>query len=304
MSHDVSDRTELPVHVPHADVPCPGPRTYNGRTFSPLEMASAARGSDAWLAAVHGQPVPAAGERAGETPTTAAEQLAAAARRVLESSGDSLPALRELDGALVAYEAAKAACGVYEVTLAGFDGGTDATDDRVLWIEAPNEQLILAHLPAGSRVQRMDFAPPAEDVDHVLPADAAKLREHVARVVRSAGGDVPVLYTAETFAVANTGETGWSIKLGDDTVADVYGDEDAARRIAASLNACKELCVGSLERGGIAQMIRGANAVIHSVHSNNRQELEQLVDGLHEDVTDLVLPDVVANEDEPEGMRP
>lgn len=304
MINDVSDRTEMPVHVPHADVPIPGPRAYNGRTFSPLEMATASRGSDAWLAAVHGQPVPSAAERAHEAQSTALERLAAAARAVLESSGDSLSALRELDGALQAYEVVQSSRSVYEVTLPGFDGGSDATDDCVLWVESPDEGLIIANLPAGSRVERMEVAPPASDVDHVLPVDATKLREHVAQVARSAGGDVPVLYTAETFGVANTGETGWSIKLGDDTVADVYGGADAARRIAASLNACKELCVGSLERGGIGQMIRSANAVIHSVYSNNRQDLDQLVDGLHEDVTDLVLPDVDANEDEPEGMRP
>lgn len=34
-----------------------GARHYNGRTFSALEMASAERGTPAWLAAVHGKPV-------------------------------------------------------------------------------------------------------------------------------------------------------------------------------------------------------------------------------------------------------
>ncbi len=44
------------------------------------------------------------------------------------------------------------------------------------------------------------------------------------------------IYTAETFGVINTGEHGWSVKSGDDTICDVYAGEQAARHIAALLN--------------------------------------------------------------------
>lgn len=46
------------------------------------------------------------------------------------------------------------------------------------------------------------------------------------------------MYTAETYCVVNSGETGWCVKLGDDTVCDVYGadNKEMAERIADFLN--------------------------------------------------------------------
>jgi len=35
---------------------------------------------------------------------------------------------------------------VYEVTLEGFDGGTDETDHLILWITAPNVKRVFAFL--------------------------------------------------------------------------------------------------------------------------------------------------------------
>lgn len=32
---------------------------------------------------------------------------------------------------------------IFEVTAHGFDGGSDLTDDRVFWVEAPNKQVVL-----------------------------------------------------------------------------------------------------------------------------------------------------------------
>jgi hypothetical protein len=47
-----------------------------------------------------------------------------------------------------------------------------------------------------------------------------------------------IRYTAETYCVLNTGETGWCVKLGDDTICDVYGPEaeEQASLIARLLN--------------------------------------------------------------------
>lgn len=46
-----------------------------------------------------------------------------------------------------------------------------------------------------------------------------------------------VKYTAETYCVITSGETGWCVKQGDDTVCDVYlHGELMARHIAWLLN--------------------------------------------------------------------
>lgn len=48
-------------------------------------------------------------------------------------------------------------------------------------------------------------------------------------------------YTAEDFLVLNTGEKGFCVKLGDDTVCDVWTGEEDAKRIATALNFHQEL---------------------------------------------------------------
>lgn len=45
-------------------------------------------------------------------------------------------------------------------------------------------------------------------------------------------------YKAESYAVADTGEIGWCVKYGDDTICDVYsGGQEMAETIAALLSA-------------------------------------------------------------------
>ncbi|HEU4376243.1 MAG TPA: hypothetical protein VFS02_22310 [Telluria sp.] len=45
-------------------------------------------------------------------------------------------------------------------------------------------------------------------------------------------------YRAESYAVADTGEIGWCVKYGDDTICDVYsGGQEMAETIAALLSA-------------------------------------------------------------------
>lgn len=43
-------------------------------------------------------------------------------------------------------------------------------------------------------------------------------------------------YTAETYTVVTSGETGWCVKYGDDNICDVYAGEAMAKRIAEVLN--------------------------------------------------------------------
>lgn len=43
-------------------------------------------------------------------------------------------------------------------------------------------------------------------------------------------------YTAETYIVITSGETGWCVKYGDDTICDVYAGQQVAETIADYLN--------------------------------------------------------------------
>lgn len=55
----------------------------------------------------------------------------------------------------------------YEVTLAGFDGSTDETDDLIKWVKAPNIGVVRKHYPYA-KVEELGFVPPRQDVDKVL----------------------------------------------------------------------------------------------------------------------------------------
>lgn len=58
-------------------------------------------------------------------------------------------------------------------------------------------------------------------------------------ITRNEQAGVP--YTAETYSVTS-GESGWCVKLGDDTVCDVYtGGQTMAERIAALLNSAGDI---------------------------------------------------------------
>ena len=45
------------------------------------------------------------------------------------------------------------------------------------------------------------------------------------------------LYVAEKYTVITSGEQGWCVKRGDDTVCDVYEGQAMAEKIASLLNA-------------------------------------------------------------------
>lgn len=54
----------------------------------------------------------------------------------------------------------------FEVTLKGFDGGTDATDDKVLWVRAPDERTVREAY--GDQLHTIEKF---EDDVHVHPGD-------------------------------------------------------------------------------------------------------------------------------------
>lgn len=60
---------------------------------------------------------------------------------------------------------------VYEVTAAGFYGGTDETDDRVYWVNAPDEATVLSAIAdTGSDFcGEIDIEPGDPGIDFELP---------------------------------------------------------------------------------------------------------------------------------------
>lgn len=73
---------------------------------------------------------------------------------------------------------------VFEVVLPGFDGSTDETDDRILWIEAADMAADMAavtrRLPCALIGRNM--APGA--VDYSLPRDAERVTAALSREER------------------------------------------------------------------------------------------------------------------------
>lgn len=171
--------------------------------------------------------------------------LAQAARTVLESSGDSLSALRELDRALGEYEAAQSQRKFFEITLPGFYGGSDETDERVLWVMGPSEDIVREHVPAEAVVDVMDLEPPAEDVDFFLPAHADRLRDRLTVLMKRLAKN-ETRYVSATLQDA-TGAASPCIVYGDDIVATVCHDHALASRIAACMNACEDVLTEELE---------------------------------------------------------
>lgn len=66
----------------------------------------------------------------------------------------------------------------YELTACGFDGGGDATDERVLWVAAPDDAH-LRYMLGGTQYQSLvllDFVPCPDDLDFILPRGDRLLR--------------------------------------------------------------------------------------------------------------------------------
>lgn len=61
---------------------------------------------------------------------------------------------------------------VFEVTAAGFDGGSDDTDDCVFWVSAPSEDIVKSAIADTGSEFCGEVKAPASDVDYVLPRQA------------------------------------------------------------------------------------------------------------------------------------
>lgn len=70
---------------------------------------------------------------------------------------------------------------LFEVTCFGFDGGSDETDDRVLWVTAPSIEVVQAAVEGlGASVLHLGVDPDPDEVDQVdfsLPKDTVALQE-------------------------------------------------------------------------------------------------------------------------------
>ena len=77
----------------------------------------------------------------------------------------------------------------FEITAVGFDGNTDETDDRVLWVSAPTRlhlNYVLGDVPYLT-VNELDFDAEGEDLDYLLPKDDRELRA----ALRGFAADLP-----------------------------------------------------------------------------------------------------------------
>jgi hypothetical protein len=79
----------------------------------------------------------------------------------------------------------------FEITAAGFDGATDATDDRVLWVSAPtvlHMDSVLEGMPYLSVVPLpVDMKVDDQSLDYLLPKDDRELRA----ALRAFADDLP-----------------------------------------------------------------------------------------------------------------
>jgi hypothetical protein len=67
----------------------------------------------------------------------------------------------------------------FEVTAAGFDGSSDATDDRVFWVQADSAETVLAAIE-GTGALFHDIIDGDSGIDFMLPKDEAQLRKKLA----------------------------------------------------------------------------------------------------------------------------
>jgi hypothetical protein len=72
---------------------------------------------------------------------------------------------------------------VFEVVGAGFDAGTDATDDRVFWIRADSADAVESAI-SGLGAKLCCTVNSLDAIDFTLPKDEEKLREKLASFVR------------------------------------------------------------------------------------------------------------------------
>lgn len=81
---------------------------------------------------------------------------------------------------------------VFEVTAAGFIGGTDATDDRVFWVESDNAETV-EQAVAGTAATFHGKIEVEQDIDFRLPAQAAEFQQALRRFAE------PVVATKPSF---------------------------------------------------------------------------------------------------------
>lgn len=76
---------------------------------------------------------------------------------------------------------------VHEITLAGFDGGTDGTDHLVVWVAGPGEAAKAAVEGSGATYHGFVAKANEDDVDFVLPKDAEALAARIREADLAAG---------------------------------------------------------------------------------------------------------------------
>lgn len=68
---------------------------------------------------------------------------------------------------------------LFELALPGFDGGTDETDDLIVWVSAPDASVVEQLIEGTDTTFSGEIGTDIENVDYALPADANALVERI-----------------------------------------------------------------------------------------------------------------------------
>lgn len=68
---------------------------------------------------------------------------------------------------------------LFELALPGFDGGTDETDDLIVWVSAPDASVVEQIIDGADVTFSGEIGSDLENVDYALPADSYALQERI-----------------------------------------------------------------------------------------------------------------------------
>lgn len=179
---------------------------------------------------------------------------------------------------------------VFEVTAFGFDGATDETDDRVLWVSAPSIEVVQAVVAGmGTKVCELLSKPTLDDmvdVDFHLPQDTVALQEKCLHFMecddeerlrrtqdlpnlQNSAGAAYTFFRMANMAAANASKLGTKVdwqKVESNTIeASVFQNGQKPADVAAVLLRHSPGAVGVGRRGGIAERFLAAEERLRKV---------------------------------------
>ncbi len=105
----------------------------------------------------------------------------------------------------------------FEITAAGFDGGSDATDDRVFWVQAESAEVVQQAIAGTRAIFHHETIDGGSDIDFRLPADFDVMRSALIRFTKTED--------AESITRFTTADADRLLGLADQFLEDWEGDE-------------------------------------------------------------------------------